>query len=174
MLIDPMIQNKMVEADKMAEAGWKDKMTRTRWKPRSPHTLKKDVTLERLVIPRPITEVMKEGIYYPIDIEIEALPANQSKKEKKYQNSKLKCLNKDVFDIFYEDYTDLKNYINDILKNNFKTLDNLFTENAEELQQQNDDNTINELNDKIEPLTNENNTLKQENKTILKIIELMQ
>ena len=45
---------------------------------------------------------MKEGIYDPVNIEIEAFPANQINKEKKCQNSKLKCLNKDVLDIFYE------------------------------------------------------------------------
>ena len=38
----------------------------------------------------------------------------------------------------------------------------------------NDDNTINELNDKIQSLTNKNDTPKQENKTFLKITELMQ
>ena len=38
----------------------------------------------------------------------------------------------------------------------------------------NDGNTINELNDKIQSLTNKNDTPKQENKTFLKIIELMQ
>ena len=38
----------------------------------------------------------------------------------------------------------------------------------------NDDNTINELNDKIQSLTNKNNIPKQENKTFLKITELMQ
>ena len=40
--------------------------------------------------------------------------------------------------------------------------------------QKNDGNTINELNDKIQSLTNKNDTPKQENKTFLKIIELMQ
>lgn len=49
----------------MAEASWKNKMTE-RWKPRYLQTLKEDVTLERLLIQRPITEVMKEDIYYPI------------------------------------------------------------------------------------------------------------
>ena len=106
-----------------------------RWKRRSAYTLKEDLTLERLVIPRPITEVMNEYIYYPINIEIEAPSANRSNKEKKYQNSKLKCLNKDVFDVFYEDYMDFKNYINDILKNDFKPRGNLFTEKVEKLQQ---------------------------------------
>ena len=38
----------------------------------------------------------------------------------------------------------------------------------------NDGNTINELNDKIQSLTNKNDTPRQENKTFLKIIELMQ
>ena len=33
-----------------------------RWKPRSPHTLTEDLTLERLVIPKPTTEAMKEDI----------------------------------------------------------------------------------------------------------------
>ena len=87
---------------------------------------------------------------------------------------KLKCLNKDVVDKIYEDYIDFKSYINDILKNNFKPPDNLCTEKVGELQQKNDDNTINELNDKIQSLTNENDTLKQEKKTFLKIIELIQ
>ena len=105
-------------ADNMTEASWKNKMTK-RWKPRSPHTLTEDLPLERIVVPRPTTEVMKENIYYPINIEIDASPTNQSNEEKKCQNPKLKSLNKDVFDIFYEDYIDFKNYINDILKNNF-------------------------------------------------------
>ena len=81
----------------MAEASWKYKMTKEswkykmteRWKQRSPRTLKENVTLERLVIPRPITEVMKENLYYTINIEIKALPANQSNEEKKCRNSKL-------------------------------------------------------------------------------------
>ena len=47
----------------------------------------------------------KEDIYYLINIEIEAA-ANQSNEEKICQNSKLECLNKEVFDIFYEDYID--------------------------------------------------------------------
>ena len=51
---------------------------------------------------------------------------------------KFKCVNKDVFDIFYEDYIDFKNYINNKFKNNFKPPDNLFTEKAEELTQKND------------------------------------
>ena len=78
---------------------------------------------------------MKKDIYYPINIEIETYPANQSNKEKKCQNSKLKCLNKDVFYIFHEHYVVFKNYINDIFKNDFKPTDNLFTKKAEELQQ---------------------------------------
>ena len=45
----------------MAQASWKKKMTE-RWKPRSPHTLTEDLTLERLVIPKPTTEAMKEDI----------------------------------------------------------------------------------------------------------------
>ena len=49
----------------MAEASWRGKMTE-RWKARFSHTLKEDLILERLVIPRPITEVTKEDIYYPI------------------------------------------------------------------------------------------------------------
>ena len=63
---------------------------------------------------------MQEVGYYPINIKIEAALANQSNKEKKCQNSKLKSLNKDVFDIFYEDFIDFKNYINNILKKSFK------------------------------------------------------
>ena len=73
-------------AVKMAEASWKDKMTE-RWKRRSQNTLKEELSLKRLVIPRPITEVMKEDIYYPTNIEIEAPPVNQSNEEKKCQHS---------------------------------------------------------------------------------------
>ena len=82
-------------------------------------------------------------------------------------------LNKDAFDIFYEDYIDFKNYVNELLRNNFKPPDNLFTKKIEQLQQKNDGNTINDLNDKIQSLTNENDTLKQQNQTFQKIIELM-
>ena len=116
---------------------------------------------------------MKEDIYYPTNIEIEAPPVNQSNEEKKCQHSQLKCLNKDVYNTFYKDYIDFKNYINDILKNNFKLPGNSFTEKAEELQPKSYDNTINELNDKIQSLTKENDIIKQENKTFLKITELM-
>ena len=158
----------------MAEASWKNKMTE-RWKPRYLQTLKEDLTLERLVIQRPITEVMKEDIYYPINIEADAPLPNQSSEEKKCQNSKLKYLNNDLFAIFYDDYIDLNTYITDILKNNFKPPHNLFTEKAEELQQkENDDNTIHEINDQMHKLSSEKDSLKQDYKTFLKMIELMQ
>ena len=42
----------------MAEASWKNQMTK-RWNSRSQQTLKEDLILEPLIIPRPITEVMK-------------------------------------------------------------------------------------------------------------------
>ena len=42
----------------MTEAGWKNRMTE-RWKPRFQHILKEYLTLERLVIPQPITEEKK-------------------------------------------------------------------------------------------------------------------
>ena len=60
-----------------------------RWKPRSPHTLTEDLTFERPVIPRPVTGVMEEDICYPINTEIEALPANESNEVKnvKIRNS---------------------------------------------------------------------------------------
>ena len=99
--------------DNLTETNWKDKMTE-RWKLRPPHFLNlkvESLTLERLTIPRSITEVIKEDIYYPINIEIEAPPANQSNKKNICQNSKLECLNKDYFDMFYEDYLDFENYI---------------------------------------------------------------
>ena len=47
-------------------------------KPRSPFTLKKDLALERLVTPRPITEIMKEDIYYSVNIEIKGLKIQNS------------------------------------------------------------------------------------------------
>ena len=78
-------------------------------------------------------------------------------------------LNKDLFDIFYEYYIDFKNYI---IILNLQII--YLRKNLRTYTKQNNGNTINELNDKIQSLTNENNTLKQENKTFLKIIELMQ
>ena len=42
----------------MAEASWKNKMIE-RWNSRSQQTRKEDLILERLIIPRLITEVMK-------------------------------------------------------------------------------------------------------------------
>ena len=56
-----------------------------RWKPRSPLTLTEDLTFERLVIPRPVTEVMEEAICYPRNIEIEALPAKTKQKMSKFE-----------------------------------------------------------------------------------------
>ena len=41
-----------------------------------------DLTLERFVIPRPITKVIKEVLYYPIIIETKKPFANQSTKKK--------------------------------------------------------------------------------------------
>ena len=40
-------------------------------------------------------------------------------------------LNKDAFDIFYEDYIDFKNYVKELLRNNFKPPDNLFIKKVE-------------------------------------------
>ena len=76
----------MMEEDRMAGASWKNKMTE-RWKTRFPHILKDDLTLERLVIPRPITEVVKEDIYFTITIEIEGVLGNQAT-NRKYLQSK--------------------------------------------------------------------------------------
>ena len=45
---------------------------------KSPFTLKKDLALERLVTPRPITEIMKEDIYYSVNIEIKELKIQNS------------------------------------------------------------------------------------------------
>ena len=50
-------------------ASWKDKMTE-RWKTKSPPILRKDLTLEILVIPRLITVIKKEDTYYLINTEI--------------------------------------------------------------------------------------------------------
>ena len=133
-----------------------------RWKPGSPHTLREGLTVEGLAIR--MTEVMKEDIYYPINTEIEAPPANQSNEEKKMSKFRTQIsLNKDLFDIFYEYYIDFKNYI---IILNLQII--YLRKNLRSYTKQNDGNTINELNDKIQSLTNENNTLKQENKTFLK------
>ena len=58
------------------------------------------------------------------------------KKEEICQNSRFKCLNKHSFHIFYEAKSDFKNYIKDILKNNFKLKDHLFAEKVKELRKQ--------------------------------------
>ena len=50
-------------------ASWKDKNTE-RWKTKSPPILRKDLTLEILVIPRLITVIKKEDTYYLINTEI--------------------------------------------------------------------------------------------------------
>ena len=73
---------------------------------------------------------------------------------------KYKCLDRDVFDTFYDDYIEFKNYINDILKNNFRQTESLFTDtNLHKQQQQQKDinviNTINEVKDKIQTLVKE-------------------
>ena len=73
-------------------------------------------TLGLLVIPRPITKVIKEDIYCQINIEIKTPFANETNEKKIRQNSKLKCLNKDIFDIFYADCIEFQNYISGILK----------------------------------------------------------
>ena len=88
---------------------------RERWKLRSPYTLKEDLTLERLVILRPMTEAIKKDILFH-KCSIEAPPTNHSNEEKICQSSKLKYLNKDIFDIFHQDYIDFRNYINDCNK----------------------------------------------------------
>ena len=44
---------------KVVEASWKDNITE-KLKRRFSHNLKEGLTFERLVIPRPITEVIKE------------------------------------------------------------------------------------------------------------------
>ena len=103
---------------------------------RSPHFLNEVVTLERLLIPIPITEVITEDRYCPINIEIEESSTKQRKKEEICQNSRFKCLKKHSFHIFYEAKSDFKNYIKDILKNNFKLKDHLFAENVKELRKQ--------------------------------------
>ena len=87
---------------------------------------------------------------------------------------------KDLFDVFYDDNIDFKNYINDTLKTNYYnyTIDKLLAEETEEIQlqqqQKNDENiNITELKEIVQSLTRENESLKQENKTFLKVIELM-
>ena len=120
---------------KVVEASWKDNITE-KLKRRSSHNLKEGLTFERLVIPRPITEVIKEVLQYPINIETKEPLANQSNEKKICEVSELKCLNYDVFFIFYEDDIYFKIYTNSILTNSLKPADNLYTEKIEQLRKQ--------------------------------------
>ena len=82
------------------------------------HLSHKDLEIGTVKIPRPINlDLIKENINCPINIEIDT--AQHKHEENKKCNSKFKCLNKDLFDVFYDDYIDFKNYINDTLKTNY-------------------------------------------------------
>ena len=79
----------------------------------------KDLEIETVKIPRPINlDLIKENINCPINIEIDT--AQHKHEENKKCNSKFKCLNKDLFDVFYDDYIDFKNYINELLYSLYK------------------------------------------------------
>ena len=129
------------------------------------------------VIPKPILQKLQDDIDNPINVIVD----NKEYTETEIKNhvSKYKCLNRDVFEAFYEDYIDFKSYINDILKSNFNhtILQSTDDDSQEQEPQQQEDNdminTTNELNGKIQLLQEENNRLKQENKTFLKIIKLI-
>ena len=129
------------------------------------------------VIPKPILQKLQDDIDNPINVIVD----NNEYTETEIKNhvSKYKCLNRDAFEAFYEDYIDFKSYINDILKSNFnhtilQSTDDYSQEQEPQQQEDNDMiNTTNELNGKIQVLQQENNRLKQENKIFLKIIELI-
>ena len=127
-----------------------------------------------LEVSKPILQILKEDINTPINVIFE----KNSFTENVIQNHQ--CINRNVFEAFYEDYIDFKSYINDILKNNLKQTIALSSENDVQKQQPKQheeksiyNNTINELNKEIQLLKEENTVLKQENKTFLKVIELM-
>ena len=126
-------------------------------------------------ISKPIFQVLKDDINSPVNVIIE----NKLSTISEEQNHYTKCLNRDVFEAFYEDYIDFKSYINDILKSNFTLTNSISADDhlqKQQPQQEEDKNiekTIKELNKKIQMLQEENNNLKQENNTFLEMLELM-
>ena len=101
-------------ATRLSYISWKEKLAERCKQTLQPIT-DKDLEIETVKIPRPINlDLIKENINCPINIEIDT--AQHKHEENKKCNSKFKCLNKDLFDVFYDDYIDFKNYINDTLK----------------------------------------------------------
>ena len=66
---------------------------------------------------KPIFQVLKDDINSLINVITENKSSTINEEQNHY--TKYKCLNRDVFEAFYEDYIDFKSYINDILKSNF-------------------------------------------------------
>ena len=85
---------------------------------------KKKFDQELIVVARPITEVLTGDINDKREIEFGKSPSDKNKlnnQEKTCRHfSRYKCVNRDVFKAFYEDYTEYKNYISDILNNRFQ------------------------------------------------------
>ena len=121
--------------------------------------------------------VLKDDINSSINVIIENKSSTINEDQNHY--TKYKCLNRDVFEAFYEDYMDFESYINDILKSNFTLTnsisadDHLQKQQPPEQEDKNIEKTIKELNKKIQMLQEENNNLKQENNTFLEMLELM-
>ena len=128
-------------------------------------------------ISKPIFQVLKDDINSSINVIIENKSSTINEEQNHY--TKYKCLKRDVFEDFYEDYIDFKSYINDILKSNFTLTNSISADDhlqKQQPQQQEDKNiekTIKELNKKIQMLQEENNNLKQENNTFLEMLELI-
>ena len=97
----------------MTGASWQDKMTEI-LKQMSRHVLNADTWITCNT--KTNNRSNKRRYILQINIEIKTPFANETNEKKIRQNSKLKCLNKDVFDIFYADCIEFQNYINGMLK----------------------------------------------------------
>ena len=104
-------------------------------------------------------------------IEIKLLKDYEKKEEKR---PKLDYVHSDVFDTFYEDYLEFKNYVNDILKETIKA--DIEKSKEEELNHKDGDiekleRQLFDMEEDNKLLSQENSSMKEEIKSLLKIVD---